>query len=921
MRRLFIPLATLILLTAAWLRLWQLSSYPPGPHYDEAVYLIISRSIAFGGARYFPIVEAYQGREVLYMYLNAPLLHLLGDHIFTLRLSSAFFNLITVAAAIGLGRAMFRGQRGVIVGLAMGLMLALSFPQVWLGRQAFRAVTLPMMQALALLFLWRGLRGNWRWLALGGFFAGATLYTYMASRLFPFWLALGGLALLAADRRCWRARLRQGLVFFGVMIIAALPMLVYAAQRPDVFFRRFEEVTLPEQSVSLLESVRLHLRMFFIEGDPYLRYNIPGRPYLTWIEGLLLLVGIGAAARRLLAGRRFDASERAAYALALLSPLMVLPSIIAVGGLPPSHMRSLGMIPLICVLVATGVEVVFVGAARRLRLPPARTLAAAALITGLVGGLLVWRDYSTWASRADVYYETDADLDAAARWLIEQQAYGRLENTVVYVAAKDRFHPTMTVQPIPPVTWLGTDTLMRAPGGSEGLYLFPRSVPPPEDWRVWLEPGRLTDLPVGPDGRTAFEAFRLPGDTLLPESSATAGETVRNPYLTLVGLQAAPIVAGGFGSIVVNWRIDAPPPAADFTPIVELINQHGTQLYRVHQVFSGTDRWRPGEVLLDRIDIEVPLGTPPGDYTLRAAWVTRGSDQYALYLNAAGTQGGLWAEIGQVTVTRPASFPDASALLISTRHEVEFAPGVRLLGWDNLPSSVRPGETLPVTLYWQAAAAVGRRDAPALRALLRNDAGQETPLWAGEPTNGAHPVQLWVEGELLMDHLYWSIPRDQMGEIYVVVLQTENGEVSLGQVEISGIARQMLPPEAAHLTDLRLGDALHLRGYDLDLTADQLRLDLVWYASQPVRESYTVFVHLVDQNGLIIDQRDAMPQGNQYPTSLWMPGEYVTDSYIFPIFSQPISVRVGMYLPETGVRLPVFDAEGRLISDYVELKP
>src|SRR5690606_963141 len=148
--------------------------------------------------------------------------------------------------------------------------------------------------------------------------------------------------------------------------------------------------------------------------------------------------------------------------------------------------------------------------ARRFQLPPARTLAAAALTTGLVGGLLVWRDYSTWASRADVYYETDADLDAAARWLREQQAHGRLAHTVVYVAAKHRFHPTMTVQPMPPVTWPGTDTLIRAPGGSEGLYLFPRSVPPPEDWRVWLEAGRLTDLPVGPDGRTAFEAFRLP---------------------------------------------------------------------------------------------------------------------------------------------------------------------------------------------------------------------------------------------------------------------------------------------------------------------------------------------------------------------------------------------------------------------------
>src|SRR5215207_8413114 len=132
MRRLYLPLALFIMLIAAALRLWQLHVYPPGPHYDEAVYLIITRSIAFGGARPFPIVEAYQGREVLYMYLDAPLLHLLGDRIFTLHLTNAFLNILTVAAALSLGRSMFPGRRGVIVGLVMGAALALSFPQIWL---------------------------------------------------------------------------------------------------------------------------------------------------------------------------------------------------------------------------------------------------------------------------------------------------------------------------------------------------------------------------------------------------------------------------------------------------------------------------------------------------------------------------------------------------------------------------------------------------------------------------------------------------------------------------------------------------------------------------------------------------------------------------------------------------------------------
>ncbi|MDL1902042.1 hypothetical protein FBR02_14895, partial [Anaerolineae bacterium CFX9] len=203
MKKLFIAFALLILLCAAFLRFWQLSEYPPGPHYDEGAYLLITRSIAFGGARFFPIVEAYQGREVLYMYLAAPLLHLLGDDIFTLRLTSAFANLITVAGTIALGRLMFSGRRGWVIGLTAGVLIAISFPQFWLARQAFRAVTLPLMQALALACLWRGLRprrGTYLWLAVAGLLAGSTIYTYMASRLFPLWLLIGGLVLLTAGR-------------------------------------------------------------------------------------------------------------------------------------------------------------------------------------------------------------------------------------------------------------------------------------------------------------------------------------------------------------------------------------------------------------------------------------------------------------------------------------------------------------------------------------------------------------------------------------------------------------------------------------------------------------------------------------------------------------------------------------------------
>ncbi len=315
-RKHFLALATLTLLTAAFLRLYGLATYPPGPHYDEAANLLIARSLAFGGARFFPMVEAYQGREVLYYYLSVPLLTFVDNEMFGLRLLSVFCNLITIAASIALGRAMLRGRRGLLVGLIVGVLMTINFHQIWLARQAFRAVTLPMMQALALLFLWRGLRARRRafvWLVIAGLFAGGAVYTYNSSRLFPFWLLIGGLALLWFDRAHWRRRLPQGVIFFGVTALAAAPMAIYAVQRPDIFFGRLGEVTQAGQSVTLAQSIVLHLKMFFIQGDPYFRYNVAGRPYFTWPEGILLLIGLALAAFRLMR-RRVGANSRRLFA-------------------------------------------------------------------------------------------------------------------------------------------------------------------------------------------------------------------------------------------------------------------------------------------------------------------------------------------------------------------------------------------------------------------------------------------------------------------------------------------------------------------------------------------------------------------------------------------------------------------------------
>ena len=914
----FLALATLTLLVAAFLRIWQLATYPPGPHYDEAAELLITRSIAFGGARFFPMVEAYQGREVLFYYLAAPFLSLVHDGMFSLRVVSVFCSLLTIAASAALGRAMFPGRRGLIIGLVVGVLMTLSFPLLWMARQAFRSSALPLMQALALLFLWRGLRGSWArrsvlLLALGGFFAGAALYTYNSSRLFPLWLLIAGASLLAFDRANWRLRLKQGALFFGVLALVAVPMALYAVQRPDVFWGRLTEVTQPGQSITLAESIVLHLKMFFLEGDPYFRYNEPGRPYFTFPEGLLLLGGIVVAAYRL-TRRGHPSTERAAYVLALLSPLMVIPSVISVGGLPPSHMRSLGMVPMIFVLAAVGAEWLIARlhiVAETPRRLPFGFLSSLVVGTLLIGGILVADLYFHWAGRAELFYESDADLAAAAQWLVDQHVE---PGTPVYLAARDKGHPTVMIQPVPPITWLGTDSLFVPPPGETGLYIFPHSAPVPPEWEMWLAPGEIAGLPLAPDGQPAFRAFRIASNALLPV--AESDFDARNRYLTFVGLDAPPLASGAAGTVSMAWRIDAPPPFDDLTPLITLEDSHGSLIFRGDAYMAGTASWRAGETLIQRLTINVPPATPPGEYILRAAWIERSSDSYVSYLGDDGSQGAVWAEIGMLEVTRPTAFSNPAALAMGTRYDAEVAPGVVLLGWDTLPESLRPGETLPLTLYWQATGA--QREPFTLRATLRNAQG-DTVLWAGEPIDDRYPADGWMEGEVLADRIRWSIPREQPAGDYQLVLSIGEREVQLGALTITGVARIFEPPEVAQQVGADFGGQVALYGVTTEHGSDTLSVRLVWQALEAPPRDYKVFVHLVDANGVILAQRDAMPQADTYPTRLWLPSEFVPDTYYLPLLEGAVSLRIGLYAPEDGTRLSVIDRDGNSIGDFVEI--
>jgi len=63
-------------------------------------------------------------------------------------------------------------------------------------------------------------------------------------------------------------------------------------------------------------------------------------------------------------------------------------------------------------------------------------------------------------------------------------------------------------------------------------------------------------------------------------------------------------------------------------------------------------------------------------------------------------------------------------------------------------------------------------------------------------------------------------------------------------------------------------------------------------------ESYKVFVHLLDANGVPRAQADALPQNGTRPTWSWLPGEIIADEIVLNL---PTDLPAGQYRLTTGL--------------------
>ena len=394
----------IILVIAGFFRLWQLDTIPPGLYPDEAMNGNDAIS-TLETDNYKIFYPDNNGREGLFINIQALFLKIFGVYPWSLRLVSAIFGILTVLGIYLLTKELFLESRirnqesrknhdslfmihnSETIALLSAFFLATSFWHVNFSRIGFRAIMVPFLLVFAFYFLFRGFRKekilDFIW---GGIFFGLGFHTYIAYRFSPIILLFAivacwviysrerGIKLLRREKTCKLCTYVA--IYLFVAFLVALPIGYYFLQNPQDFFGRAGGVSVFASENPILEfgkSVIKTLVMFNIAGDYNWRHNYSGSSQLMWPVGILFLIGIAISFKKVFIESRIKNQESrknhdslfmihnskampyfiAHSFLVVLFLVMLLPSILTTEGLPHA-LRSIGVIPPVYIFAGLG---------------------------------------------------------------------------------------------------------------------------------------------------------------------------------------------------------------------------------------------------------------------------------------------------------------------------------------------------------------------------------------------------------------------------------------------------------------------------------------------------------------------------------------------------------------------------------------
>ena len=258
---------------------------------------------------------------------------------------------------------------------------------------------------------------------------------------------------------------------------------------------------------------------------------------------------------------------------------------------------------------------------------------------------------------------------------------------------------------------------------------------------------------------------------------------------------------------------------------------------------------------------------------------------------------------------------------------------IALVAYERVDRRYAPGDNVRLKLYWQVLEQ-SSEDKSLLLSLV-DDNRQAIGQYASYPGAGSLRTSAWQAGAIYPDeylikiqpsaygrypfdlHVAWAAlgsdasvkPTDAEGAVIEPVLLDIGAVVSL-RFQAAASEANEIPIDSQPAFD----EAIILESYRLDLELNELTLH--WKAETAPGEDFTIFAHLLDDNGEILTQADSAPR---LPTSYWRWGEAYTTFHRFPAAHSMLDgeVIVGLYIND-GLSYPRAEYQRSLTAQELE---
>ncbi len=336
---------------------------------------------------------------------------------------------------------------------------------------------------------------------------------------------------------------------------------------------------------------------------------------------------------------------------------------------------------------------------------------------------------------------------------------------------------------------------------------------------------------------------------------------------------------------------------------------------------------------LETVAINIPIGLPPDTYQLVVGVGPKNSDQ----LFTATTASSPLMPIEQITLNAPNETLSPHRLPIEHHLSTPAADsGLLLLGYTGPDASeaLLAGDEVDLTLFLQNTNA--QPPAREVFVSLLDTQSNGVAGWQDGPLAN-YPTNTWSQGALVQAPIHFFLPPNLTAGDFTLIAGfvdpatgNKSTPVLLNPVQILRRPATFIPPTAQTpvLPQPTFGSHAILIGYHVSQNGVSqvgpiLKLELIWQILQPLLPPHAIFVHLFDATGQRIAQTDGAPATatGRAPTGSWLPDEFLTTQHILTLpadAQQPFTIQTGLYLPSTGVRLPV-TVDGTTVGDSITI--